>query len=73
MLITFFNNSITNLSQLPAVPGTRVAISFKCNEIVDIEDNAFSNIEELVYLDLSNNNITGKHSSIISYSLVIFA
>ncbi|CAB3253601.1 unnamed protein product [Arctia plantaginis] len=59
VLIRFFNNSITNLSQLPPVMGTRVALIFKCNEIVDIEDDAFSNIEGLVYLDLSNNNITG--------------
>ncbi|XP_026725125.1 protein artichoke-like isoform X2 [Trichoplusia ni] len=59
VLITFFNNTISNLSQLPSVPGKRVAISFKSNEIVDIEDDAFSNIEGLVYLDLSNNYIAG--------------
>lgn len=59
VLITFFNNTISNVSQIPAVPGKRVAISFKSNEIVDIEDDAFSNIERLVYLDLSNNYISG--------------
>lgn len=61
VLITFFNNTISNLSQLPSVPGKRVAISFKSNEIVDIEDDAFSNIEGLVYLDLSNNYIAGMY------------
>lgn len=48
------------MSQLPAVPGKRVAISFKSNEVVDIEDDAFSNIDGLVYLDLSNNYISGE-------------
>ncbi|XP_021183315.1 phospholipase A2 inhibitor beta [Helicoverpa armigera] len=60
VLITFFNNTISNVSQLPAVPGKRVAISFKSNEVVDIEDDAFSNIDGLVYLDLSNNYISGE-------------
>lgn len=62
VLITFFNNTISNLSTLPMVPGTRVAISFKSNEIVDIEDDAFSNIQGLVYLDLSNNYISGTYN-----------
>lgn len=61
VLITFFNNTISNVSQLPVVPGRRVAISFKSNEIVDIEDDAFSKIEGLVYLDLSNNYISGMY------------
>ncbi|XP_075973353.1 tsukushi-like isoform X2 [Anticarsia gemmatalis] len=60
VLITFFNNTISNVSQLPAVLGRRVAISFKSNEVVDIEDDAFRKIEGLVYLDLSNNYITGE-------------
>lgn len=60
VLITFFNNSISNVTQLQAVPGKRIAISFKSNEIVEISDDAFRNIDRLVYLDLSNNYITGE-------------
>lgn len=67
VLITFFNNTISTLSQLPAVPGKRVAISFKSNEIVDIEDNTFSNIGGLVYLDLSDNFISGMYNTDISH------
>ncbi|KAG6445885.1 chondroadherin isoform X2 [Manduca sexta] len=59
VLITFFNNSITNVTQLGPVPGIRIAISFKANRILDIEDDAFRNIERLVYLDLSHNSISG--------------
>ncbi|XP_068631588.1 chondroadherin-like [Battus philenor] len=60
VLVTFFNNSITHVSQLPKIPGNRIAISFKSNAIVDIEDDAFRNIDRLVYLDLSNNRISGE-------------
>lgn len=60
VLITFFNNTISTVSQLPSVPGKRVAIIFKANKILDIEDDSFSEIEELVYLDLSNNYISGE-------------
>lgn len=60
VLITFFNNSITNVTQLAKLPGIRVAISFKSNKIVEIEEDAFRNIDRLVYLDLSNNRISGK-------------
>lgn len=60
VLITFFNNSIANVTQLPHVPGSRIAISFKTNQIVEIEDDAFRNIDRLVYLDLSNNFISGE-------------
>ncbi|XP_072932110.1 uncharacterized protein [Epargyreus clarus] len=60
VLITFFSNDIRNVTQLQSVPGTRVAISFKSNRIVEIEDDAFRNIERLVYLDLSNNLISGE-------------
>lgn len=66
VLITFFNNSITNVSQLQHVPGNRIAISFKTNQIIEIEDDAFRNIERLVYLDLSNNYITG-NTDIVDY------
>ncbi|XP_045535651.1 phospholipase A2 inhibitor beta-like [Papilio machaon] len=58
VLVTFFNNSITNVTELPLVPGNRIAIIFKSNAIVEIEDGAFSNIQRLVYLDLSNNRIS---------------
>ncbi|KAJ0177103.1 hypothetical protein K1T71_007112 [Dendrolimus kikuchii] len=60
VLITFFNNSITNVTQLQHVPGNRIAISFKTNQIIEIESDAFRNIDRLVYLDLSNNYITGE-------------
>ncbi|CAK1547081.1 unnamed protein product [Leptosia nina] len=60
VLITFFNNSITNVTQLEAVPGNRIAISFKGNKIVEIEDDAFRHIDRMVYLDLSNNYISGE-------------
>lgn len=63
MLITFFNNSITNVSQLAPLPGRRIAVSFKTNKIVEIEDDAFRNLDRLVYLDLSNNLISGKLSA----------
>lgn len=59
VLITFFNNSITNVTQLDRVPGSKVAISFKSNKITQIEDDAFKNINHLVYLDLSNNRLAG--------------
>lgn len=59
VLITFFNNSITNVTELGAVPGNRIAISFKSNRIKEIEDDAFNNIRRLVYLDLSNNRLSG--------------
>ncbi|XP_022123640.2 carboxypeptidase N subunit 2-like isoform X1 [Pieris rapae] len=60
VLITFFNNSITNVTHLAPVPGNRIAISFKGNKIVEIEDDAFRNIDRMVYLDLSNNYISGE-------------
>ncbi|CAH2037730.1 unnamed protein product, partial [Iphiclides podalirius] len=60
VLLTFFNNSITNVTQLPRIPGNRVAISFKSNAIIEIEDDAFRNVQRLVYLDLSNNRISGE-------------
>ncbi|XP_052740263.1 phospholipase A2 inhibitor beta-like [Bicyclus anynana] len=59
VLITFFNNSITNVTELPPVPGNRIAISFKSNKIIEINDDAFNNIHRLVYLDLSNNLLSG--------------
>ncbi|CAH0667547.1 unnamed protein product [Chilo suppressalis] len=59
MLITFFNNSITKVTELPATPGGRIAISFKHNRITDIVMDAFQNLERLVYLDLSKNKISG--------------
>ncbi|XP_050670751.1 chondroadherin-like [Leptidea sinapis] len=58
--ITFFNNSISNVTQLAPVPGNRIAISFKSNKIVEIEDDAFRNLDHMVYLDLSNNYISGE-------------
>ncbi|CAG5031854.1 unnamed protein product [Parnassius apollo] len=60
VLITFFNNSISTVTQLPEIPGNRIAISFKSNAIIEIEDDAFRNIQRLVYLDLSNNRISGE-------------
>ncbi|XP_048482960.1 insulin-like growth factor-binding protein complex acid labile subunit [Plutella xylostella] len=60
VLITFFNNSLTRVTQLPAAPGARVAVSFKNNTIRDVDDDAFRNMPNLVYLDLSNNAITGE-------------
>lgn len=63
MLITFFNNSITNITQLDRVPGNKVAVSFKSNKITQIEDDAFKNINHLVYLDLSNNRLAGNFFS----------
>lgn len=60
VLVTFFNNSITNITQLSSIPGNRIAISFKSNRIIEIEDDAFRNIPRLVYLDLSNNKISGQ-------------
>ncbi|XP_013199689.1 phospholipase A2 inhibitor beta [Amyelois transitella] len=60
VVITFFNNSITTLTELSGVRGSHVAISFKSNQIVEIEDDAFSNVPRMVYLDLSNNFITGE-------------
>nr|XP_026488240.1 chondroadherin-like [Vanessa tameamea] len=59
VLITFFNNSITNITELDSVPGNKIAISFKSNRIREIEDDAFKNIHRLVYLDLSNNRLSG--------------
>ncbi|KAL4709901.1 hypothetical protein ACJJTC_003864 [Scirpophaga incertulas] len=59
-LITFYNNSITTVSQLPPIPTGRIAISFKRNRIVDIEKDAFQDIAKLVYLDLSKNLISGE-------------
>ncbi|XP_026488240.2 chondroadherin-like [Vanessa tameamea] len=59
VLITFFNNSITNITELDRVPGNKIAISFKSNRIREIEDDAFKNIHRLVYLDLSNNRLSG--------------
>ncbi|XP_028161735.1 chondroadherin [Ostrinia nubilalis] len=58
VLITFFNNTISNVTQLPALPG-RIAISFKANRIVEIEKDAFGDVGRLVYLDLSKNLIKG--------------
>ncbi|XP_038212297.1 chondroadherin-like [Zerene cesonia] len=60
VLITFFNNSITNVTQLAPVPGNKIAISFKSNKIVEIEDDAFRKIDRMVYLDLSKNYISGE-------------
>ncbi|KAM3964551.1 osteomodulin [Aphomia sociella] len=59
VLITFFYNNITTVTQLPSVPGNKIAITFKSNNIYDIEDDAFRNIQRMVYLDLSKNVITG--------------
>ncbi|CAH2106553.1 unnamed protein product [Euphydryas editha] len=59
VLITFFNNSITNVTELGTVPGNKIAISFKSNRIKEIEDDAFKNIHRLVYLDLSSNRLSG--------------
>ncbi|XP_041978653.1 chondroadherin-like [Aricia agestis] len=59
VLVTFFNNSITNVTRLPSLPGSRIAISFKNNRIRDVQEDAFRNIQRLVYLDLSNNCISG--------------
>ncbi|XP_046979104.1 TLR4 interactor with leucine rich repeats-like [Vanessa cardui] len=59
VLITFFNNSITNITEMDSVPGNKIAISFKSNRIREIEDDAFKNIHRLVYLDLSNNRLSG--------------
>ncbi|XP_063618568.1 phospholipase A2 inhibitor beta-like [Cydia splendana] len=58
--ITLFNNSITDVTQFPAAPGARVAISLRANRIVEIRDDAFNNIERLFFLDLSYNRITGE-------------
>ncbi|GBP40541.1 Protein slit [Eumeta japonica] len=60
VLLTFYNNSITNLTTLPPILGGRIAISFKSNKLIEIEDNTFENIAHMVYLDLSNNMITGQ-------------
>lgn len=62
VLVTFFNNSISNVTQLSALPGGRIAISFKANKIVEIQKDAFGNIGRLVYLDLSKNRISGTKS-----------
>ncbi|VVD04545.1 unnamed protein product [Leptidea sinapis] len=45
--ITLFNNSISNVTQLAPVPGNRIAISFKSNKIVEIEDDAFRNLDHM--------------------------
>ncbi|KAL0892897.1 hypothetical protein ABMA27_014580 [Loxostege sticticalis] len=60
VLVTFFNNSISNVTQLSVLPGGRIAISFKANKIVEIQKDAFGNIGRLVYLDLSKNRISGE-------------
>ncbi|CAG9584482.1 unnamed protein product [Danaus chrysippus] len=59
VLITFFNNSITNITMLDTIRASRIAISFKSNRINEIQDNSFKNIHNLVYLDLSNNRLSG--------------
>ncbi|OWR52457.1 leucine-rich transmembrane protein [Danaus plexippus plexippus] len=59
VLITFFNNSITNITILDTIRASRIAISFKSNRINEIQDNAFRNVHNLVYLDLSNNRLSG--------------
>ncbi|XP_026750455.2 chondroadherin-like [Galleria mellonella] len=60
VLITFFYNNIVNVTQLPEVPGNKIAIILKSNKISEIENDAFRNIHGMVYLDLSNNSITGE-------------
>ncbi|XP_053607280.1 toll-like receptor Tollo isoform X2 [Plodia interpunctella] len=60
VVITFFNNSISFVTELGSVPGSHVAISFKSNAIDNIDEDAFSNVPRMLYLDLSNNLITGE-------------
>ncbi|XP_059045375.1 leucine-rich repeat neuronal protein 3-like [Achroia grisella] len=60
VLITFFYNNIVNVTQIPEVPGNKIAIILKSNKIIEIQDDAFRNIHRMVYLDLSNNSISGE-------------
>ncbi|XP_049869114.1 chondroadherin-like isoform X1 [Pectinophora gossypiella] len=61
VFITFYNNSITNITKLPKVPGShQVAVNFKNNQVVDIVPGAFSDLTFLTFVDLTNNLLTGE-------------
>ncbi|KAI5651752.1 leucine rich repeat domain-containing protein [Phthorimaea operculella] len=57
--VTFFNNNITNITELPSIPGFQVALIFTNNKIREILPGAFSRVTNLLYLDLRNNSLTG--------------
>lgn len=59
VLLTFNSNKIKKLTQLDIVRGSRIALILKANSINEIVDDAFKNLQNMVYLDLSNNTITG--------------
>ncbi|KAJ2945920.1 hypothetical protein O0L34_g4835 [Tuta absoluta] len=57
--VTFFNNNITNITELASIPGYQVVLVFTNNKIKEIVPGAFSAINNLTYLDLRNNSLTG--------------
>lgn len=56
--IKLVNNSITHIPVLPAYPVENLYLSF--NQINNITDGAFQNLNKLTKLDLSHNNLTTK-------------
>lgn len=56
--IKLVNNSITHIPVLPAYPVENLYLSF--NQINNITDGAFQNLNKLAKLDLSHNNLTTK-------------
>lgn len=58
--ISYYNNVIKNVTKLPPLPGKKISLGFTANQIVEIEESAFSNVERIISLDLGSNHITGK-------------
>ncbi|XP_026317468.1 leucine-rich repeat-containing protein let-4-like isoform X2 [Hyposmocoma kahamanoa] len=58
--ISYYNNTIKNVTKLPPLAGNKISLGFTANQIAEIEESAFSNVDRIVSLDLGSNRITGQ-------------